>query len=242
MGLDQWESVARGFANKLGVDIHRYRPEAGEAGRLQAMLAHHGVDIVLDVGANVGQFAKRLRASGYRGRIVSYEPIQEAHARLLRASAHDPLWDVAPRSAITDRSGRAKINVARNSVSSSLLPMRRAHAEAAPESEFIGTEDVAAERLDKIAASYVSDAPAFLKIDTQGHESQVLDGASGIMDALRGIQIELSLVPLYEGQALFDELYERMRSAGFSPWAIWPGFCDFRNGRMLQVDGVFFRD
>lgn len=232
----------RAFANRFGVDIHRHRPETSEAGRLRAMLAKHRVDVVLDIGANVGQFAKRLRAAGYRDRIVSFEPLPEAHAELLKASARDELWEVAPRSAIADSAGQAILNVAGNSVSSSLSTMHAAHAEAAPTSRYVRAETVATERLDTAAKAYVAGASAFIKIDTQGHEHRVLDGATGIMEAVRGVQLELSFVPLYGGQVLFDELYGRLRSQGYSPWAVWPGLCDHRTGRMLQVDAVFFRD
>ena len=86
----------------------------------------------LDVGANTGQFAQDLRASGYRGHIVSFEPLSDAHAALLVTASWDPLWDVADRCAVGAGDRWAEINIAGNSYSSSLLPMLDLHREAAP--------------------------------------------------------------------------------------------------------------
>jgi hypothetical protein len=94
-----------------------------------------------------------------------------------------------------------------------------------------------------LARQYLeADTVSFVKIDTQGYEGYVLDGMTGLLDNVRGIQLELSFVPLYEGQQLFDNLVARLHGLGFSIWGIWPGMCDPGSGRMLQVDAVFFRD
>jgi hypothetical protein len=82
----------------------------------------------------------------------------------------------------------------------------------------------------------------FLKIDTQGYEDKVLDGAPETLAKVCRVQLELSFVPLYDGQQLFDPLMERLRALGFRVWGIRPGFCDPASGRMLQVDAVLFRE
>lgn len=243
MSVDDLQSLIRRAANHLGIDIHRHRPEASEAGRLSAMLENHGIDLVLDVGANTGQFARALRAAGYKDRLVSFEPLSAAHAQLLRASRQDALWEVAPRAAIGDHEGEVEMHIASNSVSSSVLAMLDSHATAAPGSPYVGSERVRASRLDTIARDYLQPGTIpFLKIDTQGYEDRVLNGAPDLLVKIRGLQLELSFIPLYEGQQLFDALVERLRALGFSIWAIWPGFCDPHSGRMLQVDAIFFRD
>lgn len=237
------ELLLRRAANSIGFDIHRHRPEASENGRLAAMLASHGVDLVLDVGANIGQFARALRESGYRGRLVSFEPLSTAHAQLLRASQDDARWEIAPRAAIGNHEGEVEMHIAGNSVSSSALGMLDSHDKAAPGATYVGSERVRVSRLDTIARDYLQpETVPFLKIDTQGYEDRVLDGAPDLLVKARGLQLELSFIPLYEGQQLFDALVERLRSLGFSIWAIWPGFSDPVSGRMLQVDVTFFRD
>src|SRR5690242_4792078 len=128
MSFASLESWIRRTANRCGVDITRYRPAASESGRLAAMFAHHGVNLVLDVGANVGQFAQGLRRAGYSGRILSFEPLAQAHGRLLSAARSDPNWTIAPRVAIGDQEGEIEIHVSGNSVSSSVLDMLERHA------------------------------------------------------------------------------------------------------------------
>ncbi|RYZ73854.1 MAG: FkbM family methyltransferase [Lysobacteraceae bacterium] len=237
------EKMIRRTANLVGVDIHRHRPEATQLGRLSSMLSHHGVDLVFDVGANSGQFASALRTSGYGGRIVSFEPLSSAHADLVRHSRDDPDWDPAPRTAIGDRAGELVINVSANSVSSSALGMLDSHSSAAPESAYRYDETAPVTTLDAIAEHYLRPGSTpFLKIDTQGYEDRVLDGATALLSRSRGLQLELSFVPLYAEQKLFGELSARLLALGFSIWAIWPGLCDPASGRMLQVDVTFFRD
>jgi FkbM family methyltransferase len=200
------------------------------------------VDLVLDVGANAGQFAHEIRTLGFRGSIVSFEPLADAHRRLADAAAGDDAWRVHSRCAIGDRDGDVTINVAANSVSSSLLPMTDAHFSAATGSGYVGNETVPLFRLDAIAEPYLAAAQRpFLKIDTQGFEWQVLDGAARTLPRLRGVLCELSLVVLYEGQHLWREMIDRLESEGFTLWNLQPGFADPRNGRMLQIDAVFFR-
>jgi FkbM family methyltransferase len=206
------------------------------------MLANQRVNLVIDVGANIGQFAQSLREYGYANKIVSFEPIKAAHAELLRQSRADHLWQIAPPVAIGDHDGEVVINISGNSVSSSVLDMLDAHAAAAPESAYVAMQKTPLARLDTIISEYLkSGTVPFLKIDTQGYEDRVLSGARELLKQVQGLQLELSFVPLYEGQKLFDELVEELRVLGFSIWAIWPGLADPTSGRMLQVDVTFFR-
>jgi len=230
------------LANRFGVDIHRYRPEDTQPACLSKMLKYHGVDLLLDVGANIGQFAQSIRNAGFQRKLVSFEPLAEAHAQLLKASRLDPEWEIAPRTAIGACEGKVEINVSANSFSSSVLKMLPDHVRAAPESVCIGVEDVCLSTLDNAAIDYIqlSEAP-FVKIDTQGYEDQVLDGATEVLKKAVGLHLELSFVPLYEGQSLFDQVVSRMYDAGFCIWGIWPGINDPKSGRMLQIDAAFFR-
>ena len=200
------------------------------------------IDLVIDIGANEGQFAKELRAGGYSGRMISFEPLTAAHGRLVQESQGDSAWHVHPRCAVGDHLGEVELNISGNSVSSSVLPMLTSHSSAAPESAYRGHESASLVTLDSVALPYLNGAQApFLKIDTQGYEWQVLDGACATLPRIRGIQMELSLVPLYEGQRLWRESIERLEAEGFVLWALQPVFIDPANGRTLQWDGLFFR-
>ncbi|HEU0153892.1 MAG TPA: FkbM family methyltransferase [Arenimonas sp.] len=237
------EATIRRAANRFGLDVTRYRPQSTELGRLRAMLSHHQVDMVLDVGANAGQFANGIRRVGYSGQIISYEPLAEPHALLMEASKQDPAWHVAERVVVGRAPGVVEMKVAGNSVSSSVLPMLAMHSDAAPGSETVATQSVSVQTLDSLALPLLGpDARLFIKIDTQGYEDRVLDGATALLDRARGVQLEVSLVPLYEGQATREALMSRMEAAGFSLWSIWPGFFDPTSGRLLQFDATFFRE
>ena len=212
----------------------------GDMDQLNGFLTQHGVTTVLDVGANIGQFSTTLRQAGYKGRIISFEPQSQAYASLVRAAAADPLWDVAPRCAVGAVQGELELNLSNNSVSSSALPILKEHTGSAPDSRYVGKEKVPVITLDSCQL-FGRDSKIFLKVDTQGYEQQVLDGATTLLKTLGGVQLEMSLAPLYEGQADFVRLIDQMQRSGFYIWALNPGFTNRENGRLLQTDGTFFR-
>jgi len=120
--------------------------------------------------------------------------------------------------------------------------MMESHSLAEQGSAYIGTEKTPIVRLDSVASIYLEKShQPFLKIDTQGYEWQVLNGACAILPRLKGILCELSLIPLYEGQRLWLDIIYDLQSKGFTLWSIQRGFTDQRDGRTLQVDATFFR-
>jgi FkbM family methyltransferase len=236
------KSIIRRLLRRLGYDAHRYIPVLSPGAQQAAIFRSLGINLVLDVGANAGQFGAALREAGYTGRIVSFEPLDAARQRLLASSAGDPAWEVADRAAIGSEDGEIEIHVSANSFSSSALDVLPAHLRSAPESRYVGSERAPLRRLDGIAGHYLRpDSVTLLKIDTQGYEDRVLDGAAGILSHVAAIHLELSVVPLYAGQKLLPEMLERLRGLGFSPWALWPAFVEPGSARLLQVDATFLR-
>ncbi|NEP09408.1 MAG: FkbM family methyltransferase [Symploca sp. SIO2C1] len=214
-----------------------------KGGAFLKLLTFHEIDLVLDVGANTGQFAANLFKIGYQGKVVSFEPLSSAYNQLLENSQANPNWRVAERCAIGDRNEEIEIHIAKNSQSSSILPMLQAHLDAAPNSVYIGSETVKMFKFSEIASDYVNQAQApLLKIDTQGYEYQVLQGAQEIIDRIKGIHLELSLIPLYEGEIVFKVMLKRIQEMGFCLYNLSRGFVDYRTGRLLQVNGTFFRE
>ncbi|MCW2950711.1 MAG: Methyltransferase, FkbM family [Thermoleophilia bacterium] len=208
------------------------------ATRLVHTLHAHRVDTVLDIGANVGQYATLIRSAGYRGRIISCEPLSGAYGKLSTRAARDDGW-TALNTAVGDRAGRALINVSENSFSSSIRPMTTAHLDTAPASRYLTTEEVPVTTVRSLVESYsVDPARCLLKIDTQGFEGEVLRGAGDLLGRIAAVQLELSFVELYEDQLLFDDLVLRMSSDGYRIQQLEPGISD-RAGRLLQVDGLF---
>jgi len=210
---------------------------------LAKALQERGIGTVLDIGANVGQFASGLRRAGFTGKIVSFEPLSVAHKQLVRAASGDRNWLVHNRGAISDRRGRAVINISSNSVSSSMLDVLPTHVNAAPESSVLATEHCECWSLDETVAHYLDEGDnLFIKIDTQGAEWQVLDGARETLSRTSGLMVELSFVPLYDGQRLWREIIDRLVALGFGLWRLDSAFVDSHSGRSLQADCIFFRD
>lgn len=202
----------------------------------------HRCDLVLDVGANSGQYAMMIRRQGYSGRILSFEPLSDAHRKLQEKSGSDPLWEIHPRCALGSTAGQAEINIAGNSVSSSLLPMLTLHAEAAPESIYTSCETTPVVTLDSAIEAYLGPAKrVYLKIDTQGYEAEVLRGLQQKLPLVQAIELELSLSPLYAGQASWRELTARIEAAGFALMDVRKAFTDPRTGQLLQMDALFVR-
>lgn len=230
------------LARKSGIEVTRYNPAHSQTARLTEMFAHHKINLVLDVGANDGGYGRAIRGGGYQGDILSFEPLEEPYSKLCNLADSDPHWQIAPRMALGSEDGEIEINVARNSTSSSILPMERLHKEAAPESTYVGKQRVQLSKLDSVSHFLISpNKKIFLKIDAQGYEGEVLSGAEDILTHASGIQLELSLVPLYQGQLLYQQLIDLLQNMGFSLWNIIPGFTNTDTGQMLQMDGVFFK-
>jgi FkbM family methyltransferase len=226
--------VIRGLAGR-GFALQRH-----PGWRRQRLLEEYAVDVVLDVGAARGGFAEELREFGYRGRIVSFEPMAAAYADLAAAASGDPEW-VTVQSALGSEAGRQTINIASNSDSSSLLPMEAAHLSAAPQVEYVGQEEITVARLDDVAPEHLSGhSRPYLKIDTQGFEKEVIAGGASTLAACVGLQLELSFVPLYAGGMLVDEAIALAYEHGFRMVGFAQGFTS-PGGAMLQADGVFFR-
>jgi FkbM family methyltransferase len=239
------KEVIRKIARKAGYEITRYSPETNHTARLLRCLALHRIGTVVDVGANVGQFASTLRSGGFTGRIISIEPQKHAHAELVERAAKDPLrdWHVLPRVAVGEQASTLDLHISGNSWSTSLLPMLTAHSDAMPSSRPIGIERIDVQRLDALLTEpgVKLQPPLLLKMDVQGYESAVLKGAANVLPQTNGILTELSLTPLYQGQVLWRELCDEIISLGFEVFDIQPGFADPKTGRLLQLDGLFTR-
>jgi FkbM family methyltransferase len=231
----------RALLNRVGVDVVRHRPVPQHLARRAHLLSRFGVTVVLDVGANAGIYARELRSIGYRGRIVSFEPLSTAYAALSAYVAADPAWE-AVNVALGAQPGEVVLNVAGNSWSSSVRPMLDTHLAAAPESAYVGTQAARMETLDAVFDRYVRPGDrVWLKIDTQGHERDVLAGAAASLPRIATLQLEMSPVRLYEDEALFTEMYDWVVARGYACVHLEPGLIDPADERLLSLDGYFHR-
>ncbi len=200
-----------------------------------------GVECVIDIGANVGQFGKRLRQTGFTRQIVSCEPVGDAFANLAAAAAADARWTVE-QVAVGAEPGTLTMHVSGNSVSSSVLPMADRHLELSLESAYTRDEEVTVTTVEALVKAHGLDpSRTMLKADVQGFEWAVLDGAGALLDEFAMILVETSLIELYEGQPLMPEMLARLTAAGHTLWSLIPGWIDRVNGRLWWGDGLFVR-
>lgn len=236
------KAIIKKFFRILGLEVSRYRPFKFEPLQFAKTLKLVDTNVIFDIGANVGQFAREIRQHGYKGKIISFEPLTSARKKLLSFASRDPGWQVHEQSAIGNQDGEIEIHISGNSVSSSLLPMLESHSSASEGSEYVGSEQVPIFKLDSIANQYLDkNSNLFIKIDTQGYEWQVLDGASETLKRAQGVLCELSLVTLYHEQRLWRDIVDRLDQHGFMLWALQKGFINPKTGQSLQMDGIFIR-
>lgn len=238
-------SIAHEFRKllwKVGYDVFRFDPISHPLARKRKLLELYDINVVLDVGANTGQFARQMRSDiGFTGKIVSFEPLSSAFEVLKRTASGDTRW-VVQNYALGDTDAAGEIHIAANSYSSSLLNMLPSHIRAAPESHYVGSEAIEVKTLDSIFnATCSSNDNVYLKIDTQGFESRVIKGAEHSLAFIDTIQLEMSLVPLYQNELLFSDMCNLLGRKGYSLVSIETGFSNQQSGQLLQVDGVFHR-
>ena len=227
---------------KLGIDVSRSRSLYHPLGRKKFLLEKNNIDVVLDVGANVGQTGHELRKYlGYKGKIISFEPLREAYMVLQQKSNADSQWEIF-NVALGDSEEKRSIHISENLVSSSFLDMLPLHVKAAPSSIYKGKQEIHIKTLDSIFYDICQEQnEIFMKIDTQGFDSRVIRGAIKSLPYIELVQIEMFLAPLYEGEIMADEMIGLMEKNGFRMIALEPGFMDPSSGHTLQVDGIFER-
>lgn len=227
---------------KFGYDLSRYGPMVHPVARKKRLFEYLNNDVVLDVGAGKGQFADSIRDElNYKNKIISFEPLSEPFGLLYKKSSNDKLWD-AFNFALGNSEEELSINVAKNIYSSSFLEMLPTHLKVAPYAEYVRTEIVKVKTLDAIFSSICDETQSiYLKIDAQGFEHNILEGAEGSLKYIQTIQIEMSLEQLYEDEVLIYDAIPIMDNRGYKLISIEPGLSDWKTGKLIQVDGIFQR-
>jgi FkbM family methyltransferase len=203
------------------------------------LLCRLEINVFLDVGANRGLFSKHLRMAGYRGHLFSFEPIPEDQACIRALAANDPTWTVCGY-ALGAENGKKdfEINLSGDgqTVLSSFLPLKEHFS--APR-----TIPVQVRRLDEILPELIAGIGSpriFLKMDTQGFDGQVFEGATGCLGQIMGIQSEISVIPLYVGMPHYTVSLARYEQSGFELTDLFV-VNRTRDGRVLEYDCVMAR-
>lgn len=241
--------MLRRFIRKLGFDVVRYpiqfpKTEVSVINEWRSntsrLILFNSIDLVIDVGANEGFYVDELRHNGYRGNVVSFEPLNDAYAILKSKAERDSKWE-AFQLAIGDYVGETKINVSGNSQSSSLLAMKELHLKNAPESRYISQQNVQVTTLDNLFHAFDSYKNIYIKIDVQGFGKQVMNGLVRNLPKVKGLQVEMSFEELYDGEETFFDQSTFLLKHGFKLKSLEPGFFDPVSGQLLQADGIWYR-
>jgi FkbM family methyltransferase len=260
-----WRRHVRGLLGKAGLDIRRLAPGALLAARTGAVREHwfavekqitsfavhnhvaallemYGVNVVVDVGANTGQYARRLRAAGYTGRIVSFEPVPATFEELAAAAARDPQWIAYPY-ALGRENGTTTINVVPGTLSS-VLPPTSFGAKRYTRLQEPVAHEVPLRRLDGLVDEIVAGVPAarpYLKLDTQGFDLEAFAGLGERARDFVAMQAEVALLRIYEGMPRMPEALAVYEGAGFEVTALYPVSRQAKSARVLEFDCVMVR-
>jgi FkbM family methyltransferase len=232
--------VLKKMIRKCGYDIQTV--EANYYYQVLKVLSLKNVNLIIDVGANIGQFASEIRATGYDKRIISIEPILSCNKKLKILSFFDNKWSVLEPLAIGSEDGYIEINVSKNFVSSSILGITEQHLKSENESIYSSKQIVKINSLDQAVYNLIdNDSIIMIKIDTQGYEYNVLEGATKILKVAKAVVMELSAVELYNNQKLSEEMIAYMKWHGFELWNIKSEFFN-KDGKSIQYDALFVRE
>jgi FkbM family methyltransferase len=199
------------------------------------------ISLVLDVGANEGQYGAIIRTIGYNSNIISFEPIKSVFQTLFQRSKYAPNWLVR-NEALGDFDGYTEINISSFSQTSSIFPATGLASTAYWKSKV--KEKICVRRLDSLVNELAIDSHrVLLKIDTQGFEEKVLLGCQNILQRNNIIllEVELFIQQFYTGEKLFSEMLMYIRSLGFELVSMNPVHIDSNRGYVLQYDCTFIR-
>ena len=232
-------------AKKFGISINKISPQNSVEAGIYQIIKTNKINLILDVGASEGQYASNIFDMGYKGKIISFEPLSDSYKKLLLKKNQNLSWDweIYPRCALGEENEIKTINISKDKVCSSFLPILQDFTTIIKSAKYVNSEEVEICRLDEILKKSLkgNNAQIFLKIDTQGYEDKVLRGASKILDDIKVIQSEMSLIPLYKDQILFEESLKQLKDLGFKLYTLYPVCIDKETGRTLQVDGIFIK-
>jgi len=229
----------------VGYEVVPYPPSDWVRSRdsLQRMLNKLAIDCVFDVGANRGQFGDQLRDIGYKGTILSFEPVQ-AHFKILseKAAARPP-WK-AFKYALGSQNGQAEINLNEDDVLTSFLPSKRPTS-THPRNRVVAKETVDVRRLDSVFDEVVAGIDSrrlYLKLDTQGFDLEALRGAEGVLGKFLGAQSEISFIPIYQGMPTSLETIKEFQSRDFDVVDFMPVTRASDGLLMMEMDCIFARN
>ena len=190
------------------------------------------VNYIFDVGANEGQFAKKILSLFPKANYICFEPIGErlAKACVIIQTDDKTLERRGYQVVLGNRDGVVKFNVHDIHFSSSVLEMHSIHHDLYPGSAPKTEIEVPIRKLDSMFTTTPMKHRVFLKLDVQGYELAVLNGAVNFLNSVQVIMVEVNFEQLYKGQPTFDEINIFLTRHGFE-------FCGSYDEQRNKVDG-----
>ncbi len=237
--VTQLKTIGHQISRKMGYDFRRYTYENFPELKRIKVINSQKIDLILDIGASEGFYGIELRETGYKGQIISFEPLTESFESLKKRANKDPKWSCF-NTALGEKDDEVEMSVSGHITSSSLLPMTEAHLNALQTSATVSKEKIKVRTLNSFLGEDIrGNERIYLKVDVQGFEMFVLKGANMILPQVEAIEMELSLTTLYQGAPLFVEMITYLQSLGFMVVSLNHVFSDTNSDQLLQVDGIF---
>lgn len=210
--------------------------------RLRRIISEYKIDCFFDVGANIGQYRNFLRdVVDYHGLIVSFEPDPQNLEKLREAQRADKEWVVLDMALGNERKS-LDFHIMKSSVFNSFLePDRTETSEFEEQNSVVKTVSLETRRLDDVIVDIKKSHPfenMFLKLDTQGFDLEVFDGATGCLDQIRGVQSEVAVMSIYKNMPTLETSLQAFRSKGFEVSGLY-SIAESRFPHAVEFDCIY---
>lgn len=191
--------------------------------------------IVLDVGANRGQFAMEILETADVS-VICFEPVDAAFDALCALAREEPR--ISPRKlAIAAETGSADFHVQRSDVGSSLLePLPNQGSEWLTASAVVSVDTI---RLDDFLTRENISWVSLLKSDAQGYDKRVIESAGSLLNpgCIGAVLVEVNFHHFYQDQDSFSSILDMMLGSGYFLAGIYRHFN--RSGWLWWADVLF---
>ena len=240
------KALAKATFRRFGFDVRLVRNLRNSKQKSQEeiwaqkwrFLQRYDIRTIIDIGANIGQFATMINYACPKAQLYCFEPIRDCFDTLEATVAGIPKAK-AFHMALGSEEGQIEMNHSAFSPSSSILTMADLHKREWPKSAQSSPEEVRLAKLDDVLAGEVLTRDVLIKVDVQGYEDHVIRGGRLIMAEAAVVVLETSFCELYHGQPLFDDIYRVMSELGFVYCGNVEQHARACDGRVLQADAIF---
>ncbi|NMC85437.1 MAG: FkbM family methyltransferase [Anaerolineaceae bacterium] len=209
--------------------------------RVKNLISHYGINVVLDVGANDGETGMFLRRIGYKGKIISFEPISSTFKKLSEKAQKDPVWDAYP-IALGSKNEQRTIKLMDQSYLISFLDPNENFVHFFGKEDRTKEETIQIRRLEDVLPEVITDlesARIFLKMDTQGFDLEVFAGLGQLVDKIVLLQSEASIIPIYKNMPHISDSLSTFEAAGFTIAGIYTVNMEEATLREIESDLLF---